>query len=47
VAADLISVAFAVSGFQSGDSTIRRVGLMKQIKVYPLAKASSPPSMGI
>ena len=39
------SVAFAVRGFQVDGKTDQAVGLMKQIKVYPLAKASSPPPM--
>ena len=39
------SVAFAVRGFQAEGKTDQAVGLMKQIKVYPLAKASSPPLM--
>ena len=39
------SVAFAVRGFQAQGKTDQAVGLMKQIKVYPLAKVSSPPLM--
>ena len=39
------SVAFAVRGFQVEGKTDQAVGLMKQIKVYPLANASSPPPM--
>ena len=39
------SVTFAVRGFQVDGKTDQAVGLMKQIKVYPLAKASSPPPM--
>jgi hypothetical protein len=39
------SVTFAVRGFQAEGKTDQAVGLMKQIKVYPLAKASSPPPM--
>ena len=32
-------------GFQAEGKTDQAVGLMKQIKIYPLAKASSPPAM--
>jgi hypothetical protein len=39
------SVSFAVRGFQSEGKTDPAVALMKQIKIYPLAKASSPPPM--
>ena len=39
------SVAFALRGFQVDGKTDQAVALMKQIKVYPLAKASSPPLM--
>jgi hypothetical protein len=39
------SVSFAVRGFQKEGKTDAAVGLMKQIKIYPLAKASSPPPM--
>ena len=39
------SVTFAVRGFQVDGKTDQAVALMKQIKVYPLAKASSPPPM--
>src|SRR5262249_203628 len=39
------SVAFAVRGFQSEGKTDQAVTLMKRTKVYPLAKASSPPPM--
>lgn len=39
------SVAFAVRGFQVGNRTDQAVALMKQIKIYPLAKASAPPPM--
>jgi len=39
------SVAFAVRGFQVDNKTDQAVALMKQIKVYPLAKAASPPPM--
>ena len=37
------SVTFAVRGFQVDGSTDAAVELMKQIKVYPLAHAASPP----
>lgn len=36
------SVSFGVRGFQVEGKTDQAVALMKQIKVYPLAKASSP-----
>ena len=36
---------FAVRGFQVDNKTDQAVALMKQIKVYPLAKASAPPPM--
>ncbi len=39
------SVSFAVRGFQVDGKTDQAVALMKQIKIYPLAKASSPPPM--
>ena len=39
------SVTFAVRGFQVEGKTDQAVALMKQIKIYPLAKASSPPPM--
>ena len=39
------SAMFAVRGFQVDGKTDQAVALMKQIKVYPLAKASSPPPM--
>jgi hypothetical protein len=39
------SVTFAVRGFQVDGSTDAAVELMKQIKVYPLADAASPPQM--
>jgi hypothetical protein len=39
------SAMFAVRGFQVDNKTDQAVALMKQIKVYPLAKASSPPPM--
>jgi hypothetical protein len=39
------SVLFAVRGFQVDNKTDQAVALMKQIKVYPLAKATSPPAM--
>ena len=39
------SVAFAVRGFQIEGKTDQAVGLMKQIKIYPLDNASSPPPM--
>jgi hypothetical protein len=39
------SVAFAVRGFQVDNKTDQAVALMKQIKIYPLAKVSAPPSM--
>src|SRR5262245_30849887 len=39
------SVTFAVRGFQEQGKTAPAVALMKQIKVYPLSKASSPPPM--
>jgi hypothetical protein len=39
------SVAFAVRGFQVDGKTDQAVALMKQIKIYPLAKASAPPPM--
>ena len=39
------SVTFAVRGFQVDGKTDQAVALMKQIKIYPLEKASSPPPM--
>lgn len=39
------SVAFVVRGFQVDSKTDQAVALMKQIKIYPLEKASSPPPM--
>lgn len=39
------SVTLGLRGFQVDGKTDQAVGLMKQIKVYPLAKASSPPAM--
>jgi hypothetical protein len=39
------SVTFGMRGFQSQGSTDQAVSLMKQTKVYPLDKASSPPAM--
>lgn len=39
------SVGFAVRGFQVENKTDQAVALMKQIKIYPLAQASSPPPM--
>ena len=39
------SALFAVRGFQVDNKTDQAVALMKQIKVYPLAKASAPPPM--
>ena len=39
------SVTLAVRGFQVDNKTDQAVALMKQIKVYPLAKASAPPPM--
>ena len=39
------SVTLGLRGFQVDGKTDEAVGLMKQIKVYPLASASSPPQM--
>ncbi len=39
------SAMFAVRGFQVDNKTDQAIALMKQIKVYPLAEASSPPPM--
>ncbi len=39
------SVTFAVRGFQVDGKTDQAVALMKQIRIYPLEKASSPPPM--
>lgn len=39
------SAMFAVRGFQVDNKTDAAVALMKQIRVYPLEKASSPPPM--
>ena len=43
--ADLHVVSFGMRGFKVDGKTDQAVALMKQTKVYPLAKASSPPSM--
>jgi len=39
------AVTFVVRGFQVDGKTDQAVALMKQIKIYPLAKASAPPPM--
>jgi len=39
------SVTFAVRGFQVDGKTDPAVALMKQIRIYPLAKAAAPPPM--
>ena len=39
------SVNLSLRGFQVNGKTDQAVGLMKQIKVYPLAKVSAPPPM--
>lgn len=39
------AVTFALRGFQHEGKTDQAVGLMKQIKVYPLSKAASQPQM--
>ncbi|MGO4740752.1 DUF1254 domain-containing protein [Bosea sp. 2KB_26] len=39
------SVTFAIRGFQADGKTDQAVGLMKQTRIYPLAKASSAPPM--
>lgn len=39
------SVTLGLRGFQVDGKTDQAVGLMKQIKIYPLAKASSSPKM--
>ena len=39
------SVTIGLRGFQVDNKTDQAVALMKQIKVYPLAKASAPPPM--
>ncbi|SAL80391.1 hypothetical protein AWB68_05846 [Caballeronia choica] len=39
------SLTFAVRGFQVEGKTDQAVALMKQIRIYPLADASSPPPM--
>jgi hypothetical protein len=39
------SALFAVRGFQVDNKTDQAVALMKQTRVYPLAKASAPPPM--
>jgi hypothetical protein len=39
------SVTLGLRGFQVDNKTDQAVALMKQIKVYPLAKASAPPPM--
>jgi hypothetical protein len=39
------SVTLGLRGFQAEGNTEQAVGLMKQIKIYPLDKAASPPAM--
>ena len=39
------SVTLGLRGFQAEGKTDQAVGLMKQIKIYPLDKAGSPPAM--
>ena len=39
------SVTLGLRGFQAEGKTDQAVGLMKQIKIYPLDKAASPPAM--
>ncbi len=39
------TVSFGMRGFKVDGKTDQAVALMKQTKVYPLAKASSPPPM--
>src|SRR5262245_15826895 len=39
------SVSFGVRGFKVDGKTDQAVALMKQLKVYPLAKAKGPPKM--
>ena len=39
------TVGFGVRGFKVDGKTDQAVALMKQIKVYPLAKAANPPKM--
>ena len=39
------SVTIGLRGFQVDNKTDQAVALMKQIKIYPLAKASAPPPM--
>ncbi|MDN3275328.1 DUF1254 domain-containing protein [Frankia sp. RB7] len=39
------SVTLGLRGFQVDDKTDQAVALMKQIKIYPLAKAAAPPAM--
>jgi hypothetical protein len=39
------SILLALRGFQANGNTDQAVGLMKQIKVYPLAAAADPPAM--
>jgi hypothetical protein len=39
------SVALGLRGFQAEGKTDQAVALMKQIKIYPLDKATSPPTM--
>lgn len=39
------SLTFAVRGFQENGSTAPAVALMKQIRIYPLAKAGAAPTM--
>ena len=38
-------MTFAVRGFQAEGKTDQAVGLMKQIRIYPLDKAAAPPAM--
>jgi hypothetical protein len=38
-------VNLSLRGFQVNAKTDQAVGLMKQIKVYPLATAAAPPAM--
>jgi hypothetical protein len=39
------SVTLGLQGFQAEGKTDQAVGLMKQIKIYPLDKLASPPAM--
>ncbi len=39
------SVTFAVRGFQADGKTDQAVALMRQVRIYPLDKAASPPTM--